>query len=189
MVHYPLDTNNPFVGILNQNQNAFEIKTTGENINEDRVEYLYDNNNNSYSCLSIKSFNAYTFSFSSFQVKVTNYALQTYLFDVDSRIQFPKQWVLSGFDGKKWINVSTVADSKLATKGAIGTFSTDIVKPFSKLKITQIGPGYGATGFEELFCIANIEFHGFTGFFNELITCYRKERYLFYSLFCIFGLL
>ena len=179
MVYYPLIADNPFVG----------INTTGENIREERVTNLYDNNKDTYSCLSIKSWNAYTFSFTSFQVKVTSYALQTYLYSNWVSIQFPKQWVLSGFDGKKWTNISTVVDSKLSTKGVIGTFSTDIVKPFSKLKITQIGPGYGADGYQELLCIANIEFHGYTGFFSNEITCYRKERYLFCSLFCIFGLI
>ena len=163
MKFFPYSEGDEFNGILYNSQQEFEVLHTIENYNDNRIQYLYDKDPQTFSCLARKEYNYYHFKFLRYNVKLTSYSIQNYQ-HMNESWSFPKTWVLSGFDGKNWINISTVADSKFENINEIRTYKTDIVKPFKDIKITQTGDSYSYPGYELLFCIANIEFHGYIGF-------------------------
>ena len=115
----------------------------------------------------------YIFEFNnSKSVKINKYLIKTYNTpDKD----FPRSWVVSGFNGKKWINISTVIESSLNSGDTTKSFDVDIVQPFYKIKITQIRETYSNRNH---FCMSNIEFFGSIGFHRfGCNTTYRKKHF------------
>ena len=56
---------------------------------------------------------------------VANYTIQ-----VGAYYNKPKQWVVDGFDGKSWHNISTVKESGLNESGSTKTFRNDGIRAF-----------------------------------------------------------
>ena len=164
---YPFDEQEPLDGILFHESDKFDVTSTGDHQDESRVKNLWDKNSESYSCLTGISFPYFLFDFRDNQVKINKYSIQSYSPPAISR-QYCKTWVLSGFDGHRWMNISIVLESKLDQPSMVGSFDVEFFGPFSKLKITQIGEPYYENTNGPLFCIGDIEFFGAFGKFNKV---------------------
>ena len=162
-----------FNGILRNERVSYNMSSSGENVNENRYEYLVDGNSSTYSCTKNVNYSFYEFSFSNQNtVKIKSYSILTRTTDVDI---FPKSWTLSGFDGNKWLNVSTIIESKLTKANKSALFNVDFVVSFSKLRITQIGAPYvKSTQFYHL-CFAGVDFFGSFGI-HRIVDCSCKRK-------------
>ena len=175
MRFFPYNENDPFNGILFNSKDEFHVDHSTENVNANRIPYLYDKNPNSYSCLKPNEYNYYQFIFHHEKIKITGYSIQSY--KLTNHYVYPKQWVLSAFDGKDWFNISTVADSKLTKNSMNKKFETDKFGPFSEIKFTQIGDPYTDNNEELFLCMSEIEFYGSIGFYNlNHMTCLTNRN-------------
>ena len=159
-----------FNGILKNERESYDITSTGENVGDYRYEYLVDGKYNTYSCTVNSLFTFYEFSFKNeMTVKIKQYSIRT---RTHNDVDYPKSWVLSGFNGKKWLNVSTVIESNMNGQNIMKLFDTSFVFPFSIVRITQVGVPYREKSDFYYFCMAGIDFFGSLGFHrSNFLSC------------------
>ena len=162
MKFYPFKDDNPLDGILFNEAGSFNINSTGDRESEERINNLWNKDATSFSCLKEIKYPYFMFDFKGNTIKIEKYSIQTYKTD-NANKHYCKTWVLSGYDGNKWRNISTILESNLNGPSMIGSFDTDIEGPFTHIKITQIGKPYLFGGTEEFFCLGDIEFFGSFG--------------------------
>ena len=161
--YYYLNETDPLNGIFHQNQNSIDIDSSAENVNKTRLMNLIDNIPETYSCLQEVDNPYFVFSFKNRKTIIaTQYSYLSY--NTTAIIKsYPKQWVVSGYYIDEWINISTVIDTNISAPNQIGIFPIDIVLPFSKIRITQIGDPYNTSGQFDGFCAGGFEFFGSFG--------------------------
>ena len=181
MVKYELE-DHPFQGILFNQKENYEINISKENYDAKRPPNLVDNNPRTYSCTSDAPYPYYIFTFkNNLKVKVNKYAVRSHNVDGNN----PKQWVLSGYKGNKWINLSTVVESNLKENNASRTFEVDNIEPVSKIKITGIGFSYYPSGQRYNLCMADFELFGLISHFRRIDTCKRTSNSMTNHIFYI----
>lgn len=167
------EKNNLFQGILYNNKEKYLIQQSSDNVNINRTNNIVDDNSASYSCTKNESFSYFNFTFyGKNTVRVTSYSIRSY--DINkTTASYPRSWVLSGYDGKSWINISTVVESNLNSFNKTGTYRTYSSHAFSALKLTQIREAYNYV--HNYFCFSEFELFGSFGFHPRL--CFTQQRY------------
>ena len=151
MKFYP--SKDSFNGILFNEGSNYDIIVSQENVEDKRKYKLVDGDSQTYSCTKNFLYSYYIFEFiNSKSVKINKYMIKAYNRPEKA---FPRSWVVSGFNGKKWINISTVIESSMNSADIKKSFDVDIIQPFYKIKITQIRETYANSNF---FCMSNIDF-------------------------------
>ena len=176
-MYYKPNGDDIFNGVLYNNKGKYLITQSTDNAGVNRTENIVDNSASTHACTKNLPYSYFIFSFyGKNTIKVNKYSLRTYLF-VGETATFPKSWVLSGFTGKKWINISTVVESKLNDNDKSDLFQADDTHAFSAIKITQISEAYG-TKYNNLnyMCIADFELFGSFGICHPSCCNVQKDR-------------
>ena len=172
-MRYRYQSSDEFRGILFNQKSSYNITSSGENSNEARYQYLVDNKPSTYSCTRSQLDSFYEFSFKyDKKVIIENYMLRAY--NSKSMSCFPKAFVLSGFTGKEWINVSRVEESELTEYNKTAVFRTERKIPFLKIRISQTGSPHCVFDQYYNFCMADFELFGMIGRF---ITIQRDKSH------------
>ena len=156
MVRYTIG-NSIFRGILYNEKDNYEIQVSRENKNIERLPNLVDDDESTYSCTTSSLYSFFMFEFkNNLKVEVNKYAVRSHNDDGNN----PRQWALSGYNGKKWVNLSIVVESGLITNGASKTYDIDHKEPVSKIKMTLIGNTYLNVTYNLQFCMADFDIFG-----------------------------
>ena len=168
-------------GVLRRYTSSFDLTNSSHNSN-DFVSYILDNSTNKYWCSASIEWQYFTISFKTFYFNLKSYAVQTGSWNLATS-EYPKEWVVSGFDGKEWHNISTVAVSDMHKNNYAKRFSTDSNKYFKQFRVTGTGPSYGGHYY---FCINNFDMFGKISYRYIRDICTSKTKsHLMVSLFLI----
>ena len=128
-------------GIISSNIVNFETVVSSNNSLSQIPENLFDRNNATNWCSKNEPWSFVEINFLDFRVLLTNYTVKVGSWGGvgDS----PKQWVVSGFNGESWFNISTIFVSGMNVASKSTTFSAQNMNIyFSSIRITMTGGNY-----------------------------------------------
>ena len=144
-----------YKGLLRENPKIFTLSSSPSNIEPNRIQFIVQDVND-YFCSDENDAHPY------FEVTFHNYylALHSYTFDCtgfQNGSDFPVTWVVSGFTGNEWENISYVSDAKLNHNSIGHTYVVNSRKFYQKFKFSQNGLSIIQKYF---FCFTNFDMFG-----------------------------
>ena len=158
MTSFLPNTDGDLNGIIENHAIEFEHFASSDSQNTHR---LFDRDVGTVWCSSNSQWSFFQLNFSHFGVLLTNYTFQ--VGDWETDYLYPKEWVVSGFDGFSWHNISTITESGMNSPLRAKTFSTPETNIyFSSIKIMQTGRNYYSSINYQL-CLVEFDIFGIIG--------------------------
>ena len=116
---------------------------------------------------------------------MTNYSIKVGPWGTND--DYPKQWVVSGYSGESWFNISTITESGMNVASKSKTFpAQDLNIYFSSIRITMTGRNYYSSE-RYHFCADEFKIFGsLIDIYSENTPIYNSNNNSFNT---IFGLL
>lgn len=160
-------------GILRRQPSSFTLTESSHN-SDSVVSNILDNSTTNYWCGENIQWQYFTVSFVSFYFNLKSYVVQTGAWNIELS-HYPKAWVVSGFDGKGWHNISTVEVSDMRKNMYAKEFKTDSNSFYKEFRVTGTGLSYAD---EYFFCINNFDMFGKINYkyVSDACTCKSKRQ-------------
>ena len=181
-------------GIITQGFVNFETIVSTNNSAAQIPPNLFDRSNATHWCSKSEPWSFFEIDFIDFGVSLTNYTIKVGPWGETSN--YPRQWTVSGFDGRSWLNISNIIESGMNVASKSKTFpSINMNVFFSSLRFTITGVSFHPMQYYH-FCADEIEIFGYIGKANQSLFVFSRPRppnclnyminiaYMFLPFFC-----
>ena len=167
-------SNGDLNGIITRKIINYEVVVSSTHVGSYFIEGLFDRDSSKWWCSKNDPWSFIQLNFNFFGILLTNYTVKAGPWIPDSN--YPKQWIVSGFDGEVWENISTVTESNVNVSNKVQTFQSEKTNVFfSSIRFTMTNRTYYSIE-QYHFCVDELELFGFIGKANHILFDFSSSN-------------